>query len=87
MNTENRKILIWGAIGGTMLTALIYSRFEASPMVLLLFPPMFALATMLAEGVVTFKAGAGWGQRAGLGVGGWWCLAWAAFAFFLSLVR
>jgi hypothetical protein len=84
MKQEEQKALVWGAIGGALLTAVFFSRFDGALLTLLLFPIYFAFATMFAEGVVSFRAGAGFGERAGLGLISWWAVALSLLALFIS---
>jgi hypothetical protein len=86
MSALDKKILVWGAVGAVLLTALFFSRFDGALVTLLLFPVHFAFATMFAEGVVSFRAGAGFGERAGLGLFAWCFVLCSALALFISFV-
>lgn len=86
MSAHEAKALVGGAALGAIVTAVFFSRFNGSWMILAAAPLFFALATLLVESFLTFDAGRGFGTRPGLGVAGWWCLMGAAFCLVLSFI-
>lgn len=86
MNSSDARTLATGSALGVILTAVFYSRFDGSWLVLAATPLFLALATLVVEAFQTFDTGRGFGQRAGLGLGGWWCLVGAALCLALSFI-